>query len=74
MEIEDRSPGDTEGDVHLSSAGEVKGVEGHLRGRFPDALGRQETHGLTGVTQRPLPLLLQQFPQPTHTHTDTHNV
>lgn len=56
-------PRNAQGDIHLASAGKVEGVEGHLCGGLPDALGSQQAHRLTRLTQRALPLQLQQGPQ-----------
>lgn len=58
------APRNAQGDVHLASASKVEGVQGHLCGGLPNALGSQQAHGLTRVTQRALPLQLQQGPQP----------
>lgn len=58
------APRNAQGDVHLASARKVESVQGHLRGGLPNALGGQQAHGLTRVTQRALPLQLQQGPQP----------
>ncbi len=60
----------TQGDIHLSSAGKVECVEGHLCGRLANALSCQQTHGLPGVTQRALPLQLQEMLQSVSTQTE----
>lgn len=67
-------PGYSQSDVHLPSAGKVEGVEGHLGGGLSDGLSRQEAHRLAGITQRPLPLVVQQLPEADerHTHIYTH--
>lgn len=62
-------PRDSQSHVHLSSAGKVEGVEGHLGGGLADGLSRQQAHGLTRVAQRTLPLVEQQLLQAEHTHT-----
>lgn len=56
-------PRDSQSDVHLSSAGKVEGVEGHLSGGLADGLSCQQTHSFTRVTQRTLPLIVQQLPE-----------
>lgn len=58
------APWDAQGDVHLASARKVKGVQGHLRGGLPNALGSQQAHSFAWVAQRALPFELQQGPQP----------
>lgn len=57
-------PWNTQGDVHLASACEVEGIQGHLCGGLPDALGSQQAYSLAWVAQGALPLQLQQCPQP----------
>lgn len=42
--------GNTEGDVLRRHASVVEGVEGHLRGWFPQRLGRQRSHHLTRLS------------------------
>lgn len=54
-------PRDSQRDVHLSSAGEVEGVEGHLGGGLPDGLSCQESHRLPRVTQGMLPLIVEEL-------------
>ncbi len=49
-------PGNTEGDVHFTSSGEVESVQGHLGGRFTHGLSGKHAHGLAGVDDRCLEL------------------
>lgn len=56
-------PRDAQGDIHLSSACKVEGVERHLCGGLPDALGCQQPHSFAWVAEGTLPLQLQQGPE-----------
>lgn len=51
----------SQSDVHLSSASKVEGVESHLGGGLTYGLSCQQTHSFTWVTQRTLPLIMQQL-------------
>ena len=61
--VEVTLPRYSQSDVHLSSAGEVEGVEGHLGGGLAYGLSCQQTHCFTWITQGTLPLIVQQLPE-----------
>lgn len=54
-------PRNSQSDIHLSSAGKVEGVEGHLGGGLPNGLSSQQTHCFAWIAQRALPLIVQQL-------------
>jgi hypothetical protein len=58
--VGDCVPGYTQCDVHLSSAGEVEGVERHLGGGLANGLRGHQPHRLARVAQGPLPLVVQE--------------
>lgn len=67
-ECEGLLPGDSQSDVHLSSAREVEGVEGHLGGGLAYGLSCQQAHSFPRVAQGALPLIVKQLPQPAIIH------
>lgn len=44
-------PRNSQSDVHLSSAGKVEGVEGHLGGGLAYGLSCQQTHRFSWIAQ-----------------------